>query len=672
MPLDRKWYVDTIRHWVTALEDRWDEACGYYRIPQSTRSNGMLIPPLIVLINEGEQHWKERIPRMAARMIQSPPYDERYRYFNWNLNQTGGEIHEAGCMTQVGLGFALRYGDELGLASDLRAEIAHKLHDSLERLAEFARYVKNSEFSTTTEADGTPVDVAKERALKVARGEPEDFGRLIGVGPSNQSCWEMRACVYAWKTTGNSDYLDFADRAWARMLQDGTDVPYRTCFSEDGSFIYSPRNPLFDYTQSMYEVGLFCQYADCVRVMRQAGRSTDATERFMKRWGNAALSRSLLSDGSNNMVFNSYGWERSIVGATHGEALWLHPVISVADLTPCEAGVIKSMFERGAKRLRDWDFRYPFAPDLGIIGWAAGQLEDRVFFPYELGLMLLDNPGAVETPTSARNGHLSSLAWKEGNFVMQTDAYQATVVGTSPGYDGTRGIPMSGGEFMVRIPDGDYLFPLSDAGRTSLAAIVEGQALRSSEITKWNAVESHFEMTVRDPVLRVSYGTDSARLTREMSFDSSCIAILDRLTALRDVTVEQAHSRIPIIIVNPRNEEPEITGSSDGTAVTIRPPYSMGPAGADALSIDHHFIQSLRRLQLLRVAYAHYGFEVRQQGDDEIRLAISPWSWQENRRMRCDGKNLDYIWVFEPVRLRAGETRQFCYEIRPFSDGYTL
>jgi hypothetical protein len=69
------------------------------------------------------------------------------------------------------------------------------------------------------------------------------------------------------------------------------------------------------------------------------------------------------------------------------------------------------------------------------------------------------------------------------------------------------------------------------------------------------------------------------------------------------------------------------------------------------------------------VAYPQYGFEVRQCSRDEIRLAITPWEWQENRRMRVDGKNLDYVWVWEPMRMKEGEERTFSYEIRPFFRG---
>jgi hypothetical protein len=219
MTLDRAWYVETVRHWMAVLEERWDEERGYYRIPQSTRSNGKLILPMLVLLNEGEERWKERILRVAGRMVQSPPYDERYRYFNWNMNQTGGEIHQAGSMTQIGLGFVLRHGERLELGSALQSEIARELHDSLERLAEFGGHATESEIGMTVEQDGTQVDITAERTEKIARGLAEDFGRLRQIGPSNQTCWEMRACVYAWEATGQEEYLDFADLLWRSVLR---------------------------------------------------------------------------------------------------------------------------------------------------------------------------------------------------------------------------------------------------------------------------------------------------------------------------------------------------------------------------------------------------------------------------------------------------------------------
>lgn len=692
MPFDRRWYVDTVRHWMAALEDRWDERLGYYRIPQSARANGMLIPPMLVLVGEGEEHWKGRIRRIAERMVQSPPYDERYHYFNWNMSQTGGEIHQAGCMTQVGLSFVLRYGEVLELPSERRAEIARTVHDSLERLAEFGRHAEESEFGMAVEEDGTPVNIAQERAEKIAKGLPENFGRLRQIGPDNQACWEMRACVYAWRATGDKDYLDFADWAWRRVLRKEGHLPYRACFSEDWSFIYHPGNRLWNYTQAMYDVGMYCQYADAVRVLREAGRSRDAIERFMKHWGEAVFTRSFLSDGSSNMVFNTYGWERSVVGCTHGMIFWMHPVIAVADLTPYDAGALKAIFERGVERLRTWDFRYPFSPDLGIQGWTSAQEEDRTFFPYELGLMLLDHPEVVDVESVPYTGCLSSLAWKEGNVVMQTPMYHATVIGTSPGYNGLHGIPMSGGEFVIRLPHGDYLFPLSDHGRTSLGAVAEGQAIHSAELTKYTAGEWHFEMAVRLPdgtrlsrgsaygpllydpkmegiALEVAFGNDAIQLAREIVFGLDYLVVTDRLTALREVRVDRAYSRIPLITVNSHHELPEITGTADGKGLCIRPPYYMGLTDADYLHHDQEYVQSLRRLEVLRVVYPHYGFEVRQSSKEEIRLVITPWEWQENRRMRVDGKNLDYLWIWEPVNLKKGESRVFGYELRPHSQG---
>lgn len=690
MSLNRTWYIDTIRHWMAGLEDRWDEERGYYHIPQSTRANGKLILPMLVLLGEGEEHWKERILMIAARMVQSPPYDERYRYFNWNMNQIGGEIHTAGSMAQIGLSFVLRYEKMLGLPSELRAEISHKLHDSLQRLAEFGRHATESEVGMSVEADGTPVDIGRERAEKIAKGLPEDFGRLRQIGPSNQSCWEMRACVYAWQATGDEDYLDFADILWQMVLQDEEGhSPYRACFSEDNSFIYSPRNPLFNYDIAMYDFGMYCQYSDCVRLLRRAGRSKDYVERFMKHWGDAVFTRIVLADGATNMVFNSYGWERSVVGSAYGEALWLHPVIAVADLTPYDAGELKAMFEQGSERLRKWDFRFPFPPDLGIKGWDIYQEEDRTYFTYEMALMILDNSEVLKIKAMPYTDCLSSLAWKEGNFVMQTPTYHATVIGTSPGYDGVHGIPTSGGEYVIRIPNRDYLFPLSDHGRTSFGAIVEGQALHSAQLTKQNAGEYHFAMAVRLPdgtvlsrgtpygsllydpktegiTLEVAFGDDSIRLERKMTFALERILVTDRLTALRDVTIDKAYSRIPIITISPHNTLPEITGTADGKTICIRPPFYMGLADADVLYHDQEYIRSLRSLKRLRVVYPGYGFEVRQCSENEIHLTITPWEWQENRRMRVDGKNLDYLWIYEPTKLTEGEQQELRYKIVPF------
>lgn len=35
--------------------------------------------------------------------------------------------------------------------------------------------------------------------------------------------------------------------------------------------------------------------------------------------------------------------------------------------------------------------------------------------------------------------------------------------------------------------------------------------------------------------------------------------------------------------------------------------------------------------------------------------------------MRVDGKNLNYMWIWEPVNLKKGESRVFRYELKPES-----
>ena len=37
-----------------------------------------------------------------------------------------------------------------------------------------------------------------------------------------------------------------------------------------------------------------------------------------------------------------------------------------------------------------------------------------------------------------------------------------------------------------------------------------------------------------------------------------------------------------------------------------------------------------------------------------------------------DGKNLDYLWVYEPTRLTVGEQRELRYEIVLFGNGFEL
>lgn len=80
-------------------------------------------------------------------------------------------------------------------------------------------------------------------------------------------------------------------------------------------------------------------------------------------------------------------------------------------------------------------------------------------------------------------------------------------------------------------------------------------------------------------------------------------------------------------------------------------------------------MKGLDRLDTLKVSYGDHGFVFNQLSPGEIRLRITSFEWLENRRMRIAGKTIDLIWVFEPVGLKPGETREFHYEIIPFSTG---
>lgn len=53
---------------------------------------------------------------------------------------------------------------------------------------------------------------------------------------------------------------------------------------------------------------------------------------------------------------------------------------------------------------------------------------------------------------------------------------------------------------------------------------------------------------------------------------------------------------------------------------------------------------------------------------EEIKYWISRGEWQENKRMRVDGKNLEYVWIWEPVNLKKGESRAFRYALKPYSE----
>jgi hypothetical protein len=248
------------------------------------------------------------------------------------------------------------------------------------------------------------------------------------------------------------------------------------------------------------------------------------------------------------------------------------------------------------------------------------------------------------------------------------------------------GLVTAGGEYVLQIPGGEYLTPLSNLGRAVLQARVNGQTLCSSDLTFFNKEDYAFDMAViiagkridhgeeyglppYDPRtqeldLEVSFSKYGVRLTRRFLLTPEQVEVTDRLETLEEVTVEHAFSRLPIITVGPRGEEVAIKGKAHGKAIEIVPPcHILYPHPFH----DQDIIQSLRGLEYLEIRYPGFGLKISQLSTNPIRLRISKGEWQENRRMRVDGKNLDYMWIWEPVNLKKDESRVFRYELKPES-----
>lgn len=237
---------------------------------------------------------------------------------------------------------------------------------------------------------------------------------------------------------------------------------------------------------------------------------------------------------------------------------------------------------------------------------------------------------------------------------------------------------------MIKVPGGDYLTPISDQARNTLGAKVDGEVFSSSEITFANRDQYEFAMKVilpdgkeihrgedfgplpYDPRLNkigleVRYAKGKAIMGRRFDFDYERIRIKDFLEAREDTEVEYAFSRMPIITVTAQGETPLIQGLSSGKGIQIKPPVYMG---YEIVHDDQFFIESIPDLEYLEVKYPSCGMEIRRLDEGKIKLRITRGEWQENKRMRVDGKNLDYLWIHEPAKLRKGQQRSFTYEIR--------
>lgn len=669
----------------------WDEAQGLYR-EMKVVGNALMLPSLTVLALEGDGESRLKIPRLIERLVQSPPWDSKYHYWNGEWELLGQEPH--GGSTQMGtfLALPLRYAGELGLPESLVATGYDYIAKMLTRWVRFTDHAKDAPVTTYVDDKNRPVNLGALKTEYVRQNRPEDFGHLREIGPKNQVCWEMRAAAIMYLTTGREEFWDYTERFWKRIIERvevGRPYLFLSCFDPDYSYIYSV-HPSHRYEMSMYTAHAIGSYADVVRIARKVGRPHPVWEEFLKNWSQAVLTRVILNDGLCNLVLNGYGWERVFLNAVARSQV-LHPLISLADLTPLSPEELGYLVDSSVSLYREWEAETNhFPPHLGLKGRSASDPSTSIsYLIAELALRLLTNEESIGIEPREPAGCLSSFSWAQKYFVMQTPNYQLTAIGSgtevrpNEGHQGF-GILSSGGEYVIKVPGGEYLTPISDGARTTLEAKVDGDIFSSSEITLDNREQVELKMKVILPNgeevsrgedfgplaydsrlekigLEVRYAKGQAIMGRRFECDSEKIRIKDFLEAKEEIQVEYAFSRLPIITVTAQGETPQIRGLSSGKKIQIKPPCYMG---YEIVHDDQFFIESICDLEYLEVGYPSCGMEVRRLDQGKIKLRITRGEWQENKRMRVDGKNLDYVWIYEPMKLLKGQQKSFQYEIR--------
>lgn len=718
----RQWYIDALREGANNAERYWLAEEGDYA--HDLRANAMILPALIVLAQEGDEGMAKRVQDLAEKFTHTPPWDPDHHYFSdWHV--LGREPHMGASTILSGLSFAVKHAEEIGLAPKVRdrlremmrqysAKFTGWLHPEkkpgyvvhidhvrgpmkklLEQVGGIEPYVEDP----VPDAEGY-ILIGNLEPLYWAilkRGLNPDFRYLEYWGPNNQQCWVMRALAHAYLATGEDHFMENVGRMWRAVIReerDGCGIPHPSSLAVDFTFPYTPFDPLRNYEMSIYDYSMITMYADILRIERMAGTSKGYVEEFYRRWLRAWITRIGFLDGTVNMVFNLYGWER--VFAMDILSIYTSAMVSMADLLPVEVGVMKQIFEAGVERVRRSAFDTTFPPETGLVDsrGAGGKLSESTTIMYEIAVMLLTHPGFFQVEARPYRGMLSSFAWKDEFFVAQTPSYYLTIVGAGPGYGkNDHGTPFSGGEYNLKIPFSHFLTPQSDEGRTLLEAVVNGRELSSRDVCIHEKEKANFEMamelpdgtvlksgkdygdllydpTVPEVTVRVRFGNEEAQLERLFTINAERLIIEDSIEALADVTVERAFSRLPIISANAAREVPRITGITSGQSLEILPPYYMMIEGLRGH--DQNLKESLRRLERIEVRFQHYGFTVNQLSDCELRIDLTDFEWVEHRRMWVAGKNLDYVWIFEPVSLTKGQRRSFRYEIMPYSDGFRL
>lgn len=703
--MNRRNYLDEFRYWFEMIDRGWDEKTGLY-VPVDrggeVGANAAMLSCLAVMALEGDRVRATRIPRIIEHLIATPPWDPEYHYWNQRFDRLGMEPH-AGLYGVAGqLSMVYMYRNELGLPSDLMEAAMDEVELMSARAAGFARHAADIPINCYVDQDGKIVDAWAIKCDAIRRGVPEDMRWMGEGGPSNQLV-EAWVAAMAFLATGREAFWEHEQVIWGRIIEkteNGRPMLFRNAMDPDYSFVYSA-DPAGEqglnthrYTQTAYAIGFLILHANAVALARKVGRSTAVWEELVRNAAQSVFGRIALKDGTGNLAFNSYGWERSIT-VCYARGFDLHRIIPVADLTPYTAGQLAAMSDAALKMAREVGGAN-FPPVLGLKGFhRLGREGTASMIASALAETILTNPEAMEVEPEPLDTPrcYSGFAWEQKHFVMQTPAYALTVIGAGMPYIEQKGYlgygtVATGGEYVIALSTGPYVTPLSDFGRTMLSARAGGQELRSSDVHFFNHADYGFRMEVILPdgtridrgedfgpspydqelenlSLEVSFGKNDMRLTRRFDLSPEAITITDSIEALSDVEIEDCFTRVPVITVGPDGECVTIRGLAAGRAVEIKPPCHMG-YDQDMQHYDQDFIQSIANLEGLEISYpSGYGFTFERLDSEPVRPAISRGEWQENVHMRVDGKNIDYHWIGTPTKLKRGEKRSFSYRISP-------
>ncbi|MFH1008581.1 MAG: hypothetical protein V1800_13965 [Candidatus Latescibacterota bacterium] len=697
-------YLDTFRYWFERTERGWDEGLGRY-VPDDAGSevavNANMLPCLAVLALEGDRVRAARIPRIMEQLVATPPWDPDYHYWNQRFDRLGMEPHAS--LYSVGGQLSMVYSHRaaLGLPQDLMETAMDQVELLCHRAADFARHAADVPINCYVDAQGKIVDAWAIKCDAIRKGIPEDMRWLREGGPSNQLV-ELWVAAMAYAASGREAFWECEEAIWGRIIEKvehRRPMLFRNAMDPDYSFLYSA-DPSGEqginthrYTQTAYGIGFLILHANAVAIARKVGRSNEIWEELVRNAAQSAFGRLALKDGTGNMALNSYGWERSIA-ICYARGFDLHRIVAVADLMPYTAGQLVTMSDAALQAAKEVSGAFP--PVLGLKGFHRLGVEGTAsIIASALAETILTNPEAfdIEPEPLDTPRCYSGFAWEQKHFVMQTPAYVLTVMGAGMPYMAQKGYlgygtVATGGEYILTLPGGPYLTPLSDLGRNLFCAQAEGKTLCSSDVHFFNRADYEFRMEVILPdgtrisrgedfgpspydqelenlSLEVSFGNSAMRLTRRFDLCPETIAITDSIEALAEGIIEDCFTRVPIITVEPDGECVTIKALAVGRSVEIQPPCHMGYA-EDIPHYDQDFIQSIPNLEWLEIRYpSGYGFTFERLDDRPVRAGISRGEWQENVHMRVDGKNIDYHWIGTPTNLKQGETRSFFYRISP-------